>query len=226
VFWHSRVGPHAARVHLSAGAEHLDLQALITHAAQGPLILRDRGVFTTTYATTYGWVSAGIRRKLMAPSRSKKRVDGTKRDRTGLNRCTERLATNQKAAGSSPAERAAIYLQIQRFCFVKCTRRSARTTRLTTYPSRTRLACPVRSVRIRDDPDAPNGAWVGSLWPCAWTHDRTCESNKTPEAGFLRSLRELSIASNRLGGELGELTSSVKAAARSPMDFSSIRPTI
>ena len=61
---------------------------------------------TTTYATTYGWVSAGIRRDLIAPPPSKMRLDGTKRDRTGLNRCTERLATNQKAAGSSPAERA------------------------------------------------------------------------------------------------------------------------
>jgi hypothetical protein len=65
-----------------------------------------RGLLTTTYATTYGWVSAGIRRELIAPPQSKKRLDGTKRDQTGLNLCTERLATNQKAAGSSPAERA------------------------------------------------------------------------------------------------------------------------
>ncbi len=93
-------------VHLAAGAEHHDLQALSTYAAQGPFILRERWVCTTTYATTYGWVSAGIRRELIAPPRSKMRTDGTKRDQTGLNRYAERLATNQKAAGSSPAERA------------------------------------------------------------------------------------------------------------------------
>ena len=87
---------------------------------------------TTTYATTYGWVSAGIRRELIASPRSKKRLDGTKRDSTGLNRCSERLATNQKAAGSSPAERTTKYLQMRRFCLVKCSRRSARTTHLTT----------------------------------------------------------------------------------------------
>ncbi len=78
MFWDSRVGPHAAPVHLPAGAKHLDLQALITHAAQGPLILRDRWVSTTTYATTYGWVSAGIRRELTAPPPSEKRTDETK----------------------------------------------------------------------------------------------------------------------------------------------------
>ena len=88
---------------------------------------------TTTYATTYAWVSAGTRRELAAPPRSEKRLNGTKWDRTGLNRCTERLATNQKVAGSSPAERATKYLQIRRFCSVKSARRSARTTHLTTY---------------------------------------------------------------------------------------------
>ena len=40
---------------------------------------------TTTYATTYGWVSAGIRRELIAPPPSEMRLDGTKRDPTGLN---------------------------------------------------------------------------------------------------------------------------------------------
>ena len=80
-----KVDPHAAPVHLPAGAKHLDLQALITHAAQGPSILRDRWVFTTTYATTYGWVSAGIRRELIAPPPSEKRLDGPKGDQTGLN---------------------------------------------------------------------------------------------------------------------------------------------
>jgi hypothetical protein len=65
-----------------------------------------RELLTTTYATTYRWVSAGIHRELIAPPPSKKRLDGTKRDQTGLNRSTEPLATNQKAAGSSPAERA------------------------------------------------------------------------------------------------------------------------
>ncbi len=61
---------------------------------------------TTTYATTYGWVSTGIHRDLAAPPPSRKRLDGTKRDQMGLYFSTERLATNQKAAGSSPAERA------------------------------------------------------------------------------------------------------------------------
>src|SRR5215212_1136916 len=39
---------------------------------------------TTTYATTYGWASIGIRRELKTPSKSKKRIDGTKRDQIGL----------------------------------------------------------------------------------------------------------------------------------------------
>jgi hypothetical protein len=80
VFWDSWVGPQAAPVHLSAGAERLNLRALTTHAAQAAAILRDRWDFNTTYATTYGWVSAGIRRELMAPSPSEKR---TGRDQTG-----------------------------------------------------------------------------------------------------------------------------------------------
>ena len=51
----------------------------------------------------------------------------------GLYASAERLATNQKAAGSSPTERITKYLQMQRFCFVEFTRSSARTTHLTTY---------------------------------------------------------------------------------------------
>jgi hypothetical protein len=51
-------------------------------------------------------VSTGIHRDLTAPPPSRNRIDGTKRDRTGLKASTERLATNQKVAGSSPAERA------------------------------------------------------------------------------------------------------------------------
>ena len=179
VFRDSRVGRHAAPVHLPAGAKHLDLQALITHAAQGPLILRDRWVFTTTYATTYGWVSVGIRRELIAPPQNKKRPDGTNRDPTGLNRWTERLATNQKAAGSSPAERATNYLQMQRFYSVKYARRSARTTHLTTYLFRNPLAGAVRSDRICLDPDAGNLARVDVRWRCRWTHDGSYEGEVT-----------------------------------------------
>jgi hypothetical protein len=37
----SRVGAHATPVHLSAGTEHLDLQALTTHPTQRPVILRE-----------------------------------------------------------------------------------------------------------------------------------------------------------------------------------------
>jgi hypothetical protein len=95
-----------------------------------------RGLLTTTY----GWVSVGIRRELIALPPSKKRLDGTKRDQTGLNRWTERLATNQKAAGSSPAERTTNYLQMVRFRFVESSRRSVRTTHLTTYLFRNRFA--------------------------------------------------------------------------------------
>jgi hypothetical protein len=112
VFWDSWVGPQAAPVHLSAGAERLNLRALTTHAAQAAAILRDRWDFNTTYATTYGWVSAGIRRELMAPPPSEKRLG---RDQTGLKVRMERLATNQKVAGSSPAERATQSAVLQAF---------------------------------------------------------------------------------------------------------------
>jgi len=65
----------------------------------------------------------------------------------------ERLATNQKAAGSSPAERTTNYLQMLRFCFVESTRRSARTTHLTTYLFRNALFAIFRPPAI---------AWQGS----------------------------------------------------------------
>src|SRR5215212_2397174 len=85
---------------------HLPTQAPFSLVGPGITSITSQNQFTTTYATTYGWVSAGIRRELTAPPPRKKRLDGTKRDPTGLNRWTERLATNQKVAGSSPAERA------------------------------------------------------------------------------------------------------------------------
>jgi hypothetical protein len=44
-----------------------------------------------------------------------------------------KLTTNQKAAGSSPAERTTKYLQMKRFCVFKSVRRLACTIRLTTY---------------------------------------------------------------------------------------------
>src|SRR5215203_1667799 len=88
------------------------------------------------------------------------------------------------------------------------------------------LAGAVRSDLIAPDPDARNVAWVGILWRCAWTHHRSYESNKTTEAVLLCSLRDLSTASDRLAGELGDPISSVNAAARSPKSFSSIRATI
>jgi hypothetical protein len=70
------------------------------------VILRDRWVSTTTY----GWVSAGIHRDLMAPPPSKKRIDGTRRD------STDARNVSQKAAGSGPAERAteSVGLQVNR----------------------------------------------------------------------------------------------------------------
>ena len=73
-----------------------------------------RGLLTTTYATTYRWVSAGIRRELIAPLPRKKRPG---RDQTGLKASYGRLATNQKAAGSSPAEHARIPRKRGRFVF-------------------------------------------------------------------------------------------------------------
>jgi hypothetical protein len=227
VAWDSLIGQRAAAVHLPAGAERLDLQALITHAAQGLLILRERWVFTTTYATTYGRVSAGIRRELMAPPQSEKRLG---RDQTGPNGTKGKLWTpSYESEGrrfESCRARQRKSCKCSVFSLMKCSRRSVRTTHLTTYLFRNRLAGPVRSDRIAPDPDARNVAWVGILWRCAWTHDRFYESNKTTESILPCSLRDLSTASNRLTGELGDLISSVNAAARSPMSFSSIRSTI
>ena len=89
-----------------------------------------------------------------------------------------------------------------------------------------RLAGAIRSDRISLGPDARNVAWVDVRLCSDWPHARFYESNKPPEAAFLRTLRDLSTASNRLARELGDLTSSAKAAARSPMSFSSTRSTI
>ena len=125
---------------------------------------------------------------------------------TESSRMAPNWPTNQKVAGSSPAERATKYLQMQRFCLMKCSRRSVRTTHLTTYLFRNRLAGPVRSGRSALNPDAQNVAWVGILRRFRWAHDRSYESNKSNEAALLPSLRDLLTASNRLAGELGGLT--------------------
>jgi hypothetical protein len=50
------------------------------------------------------WV--GVRRDSSGTNSTTTEQNAHRRDPTGLNRCTERLATNQKVAGSSPAERA------------------------------------------------------------------------------------------------------------------------
>jgi hypothetical protein len=134
--------------------------------------------------------------------------------------------TNQKVAGSSPAERAAKYLQMLCFCLMIFTRRSARTTHLTTYLFRNGLPGAFRSDLFSLDSDARNVAWVDVHWCSDWPHAKSYESNKTLDVAFPRSLRDLSAASDSLAGELGDLTSPAKAAAHSPMSFSSIRWTI
>jgi hypothetical protein len=70
------------------------------------------------------------------------------------------LTTNQKAAGSSPAERTTKYLQIRCFCPSDPTRMSARTTRLTTYLFRNCLVGRHSGNRISLDPHARNVARV------------------------------------------------------------------
>ena len=59
----------------------------------------------TTYATTYGWRSMGIRRGLMTLPPKQNRVNGGRTGSTGVYGTADPITTNQKVAGSSPAER-------------------------------------------------------------------------------------------------------------------------
>jgi hypothetical protein len=60
----------------------------------------------TTYATTYGWRSTGIRGDLMTSPPKQNPVNGGRTGPTGIYETTDPITTNQKVAGSSPAERA------------------------------------------------------------------------------------------------------------------------
>jgi hypothetical protein len=71
------------------------------------VVVRDQaGNDMTTYATTYGWRSTGVRRDLMTSPPKQKPVNGGRRGPTGVYGTADPITTNQKAAGSSPAERA------------------------------------------------------------------------------------------------------------------------
>ena len=61
---------------------------------------------TTTCATTFGCGSAGIRGDLLTSSPEQNPVNGDRKGPTGVYGTTDPITTNQKAAGSSPAERA------------------------------------------------------------------------------------------------------------------------
>jgi hypothetical protein len=60
----------------------------------------------TTYATTYGWRSTGVRRDLSTKPPELNLVNGDRRGPTGVYETADPITTNQKVAGSSPAERA------------------------------------------------------------------------------------------------------------------------
>jgi hypothetical protein len=60
----------------------------------------------TTYATTYGWRSTGIRGDLMTSPTKHNPVNEGRRGPTGVYGIADPITTNQKVAGSSPAERA------------------------------------------------------------------------------------------------------------------------
>ncbi len=60
----------------------------------------------TTYATTYGWRSTGVRRDLVTSPSEQNLVNRGRRGRTGVYGIADPITTNQKVAGSSPAERA------------------------------------------------------------------------------------------------------------------------
>src|SRR5918995_5300037 len=71
----------------------------------------------TTYATTYGWRSAGVGRGLMTSPPEQNPVNGGRRVPTRVHGTADPITTNQKVAGSSPAERATKTLQIAGFYF-------------------------------------------------------------------------------------------------------------
>ena len=60
----------------------------------------------TTYNTTYGWGSTGIRRGLMTPPPKQNPVNVGLMGPMGVYGTADPITTNQKVAGSSPAERA------------------------------------------------------------------------------------------------------------------------
>jgi hypothetical protein len=60
----------------------------------------------TTYATTYGWGTAGIRKDLMTSPPELNPVNGGRTGPTGVYGTADPITTKQKAAGSSPAEHA------------------------------------------------------------------------------------------------------------------------
>ena len=63
----------------------------------------------TTYATTYGWRSTGVRRGLVTSPPEQNPVNGGRRGPTGVYGIADPITTNQKVAGSSPAERAPLF---------------------------------------------------------------------------------------------------------------------
>ena len=66
----------------------------------------------TTYATTYGWRSTGVRRDLVTSPPEQKPVNGGRRGPREVYGIADPITTNQKVAGSSPAERAISFLPI------------------------------------------------------------------------------------------------------------------
>src|SRR5215216_7717256 len=60
----------------------------------------------TSYATTYGWRSTGVRRGLVTSPTEQNPVNGGQRGPTEVYGSADPITTNQKVAGSSPAERA------------------------------------------------------------------------------------------------------------------------
>jgi len=60
----------------------------------------------TTYATTYRWRSTGVRRYLVTPAPEQNPVKRGRTGPTGIYGAADSITTNQKVAGSSPAERA------------------------------------------------------------------------------------------------------------------------
>ena len=60
----------------------------------------------TTYATTYRWRFTGVRRDLMTLPPKQKPVNRGRTGPMGVYGIADPIATNQKVAGSSPAERA------------------------------------------------------------------------------------------------------------------------